>query len=36
MASFKSKEVVKILQKLGFLQKRQTGQAESSEDGGGL
>lgn len=25
MASFKPKEVVKILQKLGFVQKRQTG-----------
>lgn len=25
MASFKAKEVVSILQKLGFLQKRQTG-----------
>lgn len=25
MASFKSREIVKILQKLGFIQKRQTG-----------
>ncbi len=25
MASFKSKEVISILQKLGFIQKRQTG-----------
>lgn len=25
MASFKSKEVVRILEKLGFIQKRQTG-----------
>ncbi len=25
MASFKAKEVVKILQKLGYIQKRQTG-----------